>query len=333
MDRDTSTPAESAKWAAAVFDRTPGSAPTRRGQEQPSEAYRGSRFAEVWRAVTADPYDALPHKRLGLHSVPELFARSLYGAARRTLSTRADLLPPFDKLVHPLGICLRGTWRIDEPTPYTGLFKAGSQGLIIARASDAMGEDRPGKLRFMGIAGKLWPTHDPEHQAPLATGNFFTLENLSGSHTRHFLDATLSTDLLPVRPHAGIASKAPVGLVAGPAFVLADRALSPTQAMIRSLSPIAELGEWERDDAVAPVVMRLVPSPASRRVDAADLREELRMEHHAGGIRYDIEVSDHRSWLFARGFTRIGAIHFTESVASYSGDHRLHFAHPPRARG
>jgi hypothetical protein len=243
-----------------------------------------------------------------------------------------------------VGICLRGTWSIDDSTRYTGLFKPGSKGLIIARASDAMGEDRTGKLRFVGMAGKLWPTDDPEHATPLATGNFFTLENLSGSHTRHFLDATLSTDLLPVRPHAGIAKKVPVGLLAGPAFVLADRALSPTQAMIRSLSPIAELGEWERGDAVAPVVMRLVPSPASRRVDTADLREELRMQHHPDGIHYDIEVSDRRSWLFSRGFRRIGTIHFTASVASYSGDHRLHFAHPrfarapegalrPRARG
>lgn len=323
MDHDTSTEEARAKWPTArPREQTPASAP-----------YRGARFAEVWRAVSADPYDALPHKRLGLQSVAELFAKGLYGAARRTLTTQRDLLPPFDKLVHPIGTCLRGTWSIDVRTPYTGLFKYGSKGLLIARASDAMGEDRPGKLRFMGIAGKLWPTDDPEHEAPLATGNFFTLENLSGSHTRHFLDAVLSTDLLPIRPHAGVASKAPVGLVAGPAFVLADRALSPTQAMIRSLSPIAELGEWERGDAVAPVVMRLVPSPGSRRVDTADLREELRMVHHPNGIRYDIEVSDHRSWLFARGFRRIGAIHFSESVASYSGDHRLHFAHPPRARG
>jgi hypothetical protein len=322
MDHDTGTEGARGKWPSASTPK----------QTAVSTSYRGSRFSEVWRAVSSDPYDTLPHKRLGLHSVPELLARNLYGDARRTLETQEDLLAPFDKLVHPLGICLRGTWTIDAPTPYTGLFKSGSKGLIIARASDAMGEDRPGKLRFMGIAGKLWATDDPEHAAPLPTANFFTLENLSGSHTRHFLDATLSTDLLPIRPHAGVTAKAPVGLVAGPAFMLADRALSPTQAMIRSISPIAALGEREGSEAVAPVVMRLVPSPGHRRAATADLREELHMQHHPHGMHYRIEVSDHRSLLFARGFRRIGAIHFADSVASYSGDHRLHFAHPPHAQ-
>jgi hypothetical protein len=322
MNHETSTPAASTKWAVGRPPQQPA----------PSTAYRGSRFADVWRAVSADPYDALPEKRLGLSSVPELISKSIYRAARRTLETRADLLPAFDKLVHTVGICLRGTWTIDDTTRYTGLFKTGSKGLIIARASDAMGEQRAGKLRFMGLAGKLWATHDPDHEAPLPTGNFFTLENLSGSHTRHFLDATLTTDLMPLQPRVGVAGKIPVGLLAGPAFMLADRALSPTQAMIRQLYPIAELGEWERSDAVAPVVMRLVPSARSRRVETAELREELRMQHHPEGIRYDIEVADHRSWLLAHGFRRIGEIHFTDSVASYSGDHRLHFAHPPHKR-
>jgi len=320
MNHETSAARASAKWVAL------------RAPDEPTESavYRGSRFADVWRAVSADPYDALPDKRLGLASLPELISKGIYRAARRTLTTRADLLAPFDKLVHPVGICLRGTWLIDDSTRYTGLFKTGSKALIIARASDALGEQRPGKLRFLGMAGKLWPSDDPNHATPLPTGNFFTLENLSGTHSQHFVDATLSSDLLPVQPRAGIVAKLPLGALAGPAFMLADHARSPTQAMIRQLYPIAELGEWERSDAVAPAVMRLVPSPRCRRASTPDLREELRMEHHPDGIRYDIEVADRRSWLLARGFRRIGEIHFTESVASYSGDHRLHFAHPPK---
>lgn len=323
MDHETSSPLASAKWVAL------------RAPDEPTElpVYRGSRFADVWRSVCADPYDALPDKRLGLASLPELISKGILRAARRTLATRADLLPAFDKLVHTVGICLRGTWSIDDSTPYTGLFKTGSKALIIARASDAIGEQRPGRLRFLGLAGKLWPTEDPEHATPLSTGNFFTLENLAGSHSQHFVDATLASDLWPPQPRAASVAKLPLAVLAGPAFMLADRAWKPTQAMVRQLYPIAELGEWERSDAVAPALMRLVPSPRCRRVETADLREELRMQHHPGGIRYDIEVADRRSWLLAHRFRRIGEIHFTESVASYSGDHRLHFAHPPFRRG
>lgn len=290
-------------------------------------AYRGSRFADVWRTVCSDAYETLPEKRLGLTSIPELLSKGIYAAARRTLTSRADLLPPFDKLVHCVGICLRGTWSIDADTPYTGLFATGSSGLLIARASDAVGEHRPGKLRFMGLAGKLYATGDPEHETPLRTANFFTLENLSGTHTKHFLDAILPTDLWRPRPRAEAAAEVPVGAVVGAAFALADRALSPAQAMFRQLDPIAALEESQHHSAVSPVVMRLVPSAGNRSVDASDLREELRMVHHPEGIRHHIEVADRRG--NANAFRRIGSIHFTKSVASYAGDHRLHFAHPP----
>ena len=292
-------------------------------------AYRGSRFAEVWRAVMADPYDALPDKRLGLGSLRDMVVKGIYRAARRTLTTREDLLSPFDKLVHPAGICLRGSWLIDETTPYTGMFKTGKRGLIIARASDAAGEFRPGKLRFLGLAGKLYDTTDPDHAEPLPTANFFTIENLAGSYTRHFVEATLSSDLLPVAPHAAALLNAAAGALVGPAFSWADRALTPTQPMIRQLYPLAELGESDREDCASPVVMRLAALPNSRRVDTADLRQELDLRYHPDGLSFEIQVADHRSLLLARGFRRIGQVHFTDSVASYSGDHRLHFAHPP----
>ena len=294
-----------------------------------AETYAGSRFSEVWQALTAQPYERLPVSPVTASSTLRLLRKNIYGAARRTLTRRDDLLPEFDKLVHPVGICLRGSWEITERTTYTGMFRKGSRGLLIARASDGLGEYRPGRLRFMGIAGKLYPTDDPEHLEPLPTGNFVMLENLGGSHTAHFVDAALSTDLVPMRPHAGLLWKLPLGLVAGTAFALADRALRPTQPMIRQLYPLAALGE-EPDRAVhAPMVMRLIGAPSNRRVETADLRDELSMEHHPDGLRFEIHAADHRSYLFPHGFRRIGEIRFTESVASHAGDHRLHFAHAP----
>ncbi|MDB4987763.1 MAG: hypothetical protein JWN04_2941 [Myxococcaceae bacterium] len=325
MQHATST----SKQATGNSTGTWNSTRVRGAEAAPTAAYQGSRFADVWRAVAADPYDALPDRRLRLSSLRAFVTDDIYKASRRTLSSREDLMPPFEKLVHPAGICLRGSWSIDETTPYSGLFKTGSRGLIIARASDALGETRPGKLRFMGLAGKLYPTSDPDHATPLPTANFFTLENLSGSHTRHFVEARLANDLLPIRPHAGILAKAHLGAFAGPAFSLADRALSPLQPMIRQLYPIAELGETDREDAVSPVVLQLAALPKSRRVETSDLRQELDLRYHPDGLRFEIRVADQRSYLFAPRSRRIGEIHFTESVASYSGDHRLHFAHPP----
>jgi hypothetical protein len=302
--------------------------PRRDSLTSPHDGYVGSRFAEVWDVVASDPYDVLPDARLRPRAALRLLYDNLYRDARRTLEARDDLLPPFDKQVHPAGICLAGSWRITEETPYTGLFRSGAQALLIARASDAMGEQRPNKLRFMGLAGKLYATSDPQHPTPLPTANFFTLENLGGSHTPHFVDATLTTDLLPVRPHAGLLAKTLIGAVAGPAFMLADRALSPTRAMIRSLSPIAALGEPLPERAHAPVVMRLSGATSNRRFDTPDLREELAMAQHPEGLRFAIEVADRRTAALTSGFRTIGEIHFTQSVASHAGDHRLHFHHP-----
>lgn len=290
--------------------------------------YAGSRFAEVWRAVTAEPYDVLPDRRLRPLSALRLLRQGIYRDARRTLARRDDLLPRFDKLVHPSGVCLSGSWRITARTPYSGLFRTGAEGLIIARASDAVGEHRPNKLRLMGLAGKLYPTTDPQHAEPLPTANFFTLENIGGSHTPHFVDATFSTDLLPLRPRAGLLSKLAIGAVVGPAFMIADRALQPSRPLIRQLYPIAALGEPAGAEVRAPVVMRLVGSPFNRRVDTPDLREELAIEHHPEGLRFDIQVADHRSYFRATGFRTIGTVHFGAAVASWGGDHRLHFHHP-----
>jgi hypothetical protein len=303
----------------------------------PAEApppYRGSRFREVWSVVQSDPYRALPEHVIGLREVLHLRTLvAIYRASRRTLYTPNDLLPPFDKPVHPLGICLRGRWRISAPTPYTGYFREGAEGLLIARASDNMGENRPARLRFLALAGKLYPTTDPDHAAPLRTANFVMNENLIGSHTKHFVDARLTTDLLPFRPHLDPRLKLPAGLLVASTFALADRATSITQALHRQLYPIAQLGEPASRPWRAPCVMRLVSDARNRRIETPDLREELAIRHHPEGIRYTIEVSDRRSILVPTRFRPIGEVVFTDSVASFSGDHRLHFHHPAFRHG
>lgn len=304
-----------------------------RSDEDPSKPYEGSRFAEVWNAVRSDPYAELPQKIIDARQVFSLETLvGIYRSAQRTLSSHADLLPPFQKLVHPVGICLRGTWRITERTPYSGFFRQGSEGLLIARASDNMGESRPGRLRFLGLAGKLYPTNDPDHATSLRPANFVMNENLIGSHTAHFVDATLATDLLPFRLHYDTRIKLALGALVATTFALADRATNFRQSLIRQLYPIAELAEQNAATTRAPVVMRFVGCPGNRRVDTSELREELHMKHHPDGIRYEIQVSDQRNYLLRREYARIGEVHFTESVSSCTCDHRLHFRHPPHRR-
>src|SRR5687767_427989 len=232
--------------APSKINGKPTSKPQRNALVFDSHVYKGSRFGDVWQALSSLPYTVLPEDRVGWHSVvPWLKNAALLRAARRTLDSNADMLPSFRKLVHPIGIALRGIWRITRPTRYTGYFATGSEALIIARASDALGETRPGQLRFLGMGGKLYPTTDPNHREPLKTANFFVFENIGGSHTERFSEASYCNDLLPVTPHLGAAVNAPLANIVGPAFAIADKTIDPTQLMIRQLYPIAELGESE----------------------------------------------------------------------------------------
>ncbi|HEX5657573.1 MAG TPA: hypothetical protein VFX59_10280 [Polyangiales bacterium] len=290
--------------------------------------YHGSRFEEVWDAVCSDPYRTLPERLIRVRDVlhPSALAR-IYRASRRTLRSPADLLPPFEKPVHPLGICLRGRWQIRAQTDYTGMFRAGSEGLLIARASENFGETRLGRLRFLALAGKLYPIADPKHARPLRPANFVMNQNLVGTHTPHYVDANLATDLLPFRMHLDPTPKLIGGLLVALSFAAADRAFHFRRALRRQLYPISTLGERDPRGCRAPQVMRFVPHPDNPRVDAADFRAELARAIEPRGLRYTIEVSDQKSVLRPLRFRAIGEVHFEQAVASFSGDHRLHFHH------
>src|SRR4051794_34237717 len=100
--------------------------------------YAGTRFADVWAEVTSTPYASLPHTSVSVTRFFGLGVSYLKNAAIRTINDQNDLLPHFDKLVHPNGVCLAGTWNITEPNEYSGYFTEGSRGLLIARASVAL---------------------------------------------------------------------------------------------------------------------------------------------------------------------------------------------------
>jgi len=92
-------------------------------------AYDGSQFLNTWEEVKSDPYQGqkLPRTKVSVGSLYHFLKSKIKVAASRTLSDHSDLLPRFDKLAHPNGVCLKGTWEITQANPYSGYFKKGQR--------------------------------------------------------------------------------------------------------------------------------------------------------------------------------------------------------------
>src|SRR5712692_1040850 len=126
----------------------------------------GSRFSVVRDAVFANPYQKVWGAKGNAPLVPfpvtfmPLIKGMLPGggtwqflaAAKRVLASDSDLRwgpdgKGFRRLLHTNGICMTGLWAVTEDTPYTGYFRKGSRGLIIARYSTCCTETRRGNTR------------------------------------------------------------------------------------------------------------------------------------------------------------------------------------------
>lgn len=318
-------------------------------------AYRGSRFREVRDAVFANPYQQvwgrdgeppLPFDEPKLsHMLRGAFGRAypLRQAAERTVDTGADLRwgpdrRGFRRIVHPYGVCLSGRWKIDADSGYSGYFRKGSQALVVARYSTA-GLIRRGQTRAQALAGKLFPTTDADHAEPLPTANFFTLDDVGGTRTDHVNDVAFvnAPDVTPWRHPAAI----PILAVADVVFTMVDR-----ESTIRQLYPIAELGEEPGTPTRAPQFMRLTLDAGQPRIagEGLDARDEILAQIYDRGdpaprreLVVDIDITDdgetfgmlgYKKRTF-RNWRRIGRMVFDSAVASYNGDHVLHFGHPP----
>jgi hypothetical protein len=282
------------------------------------EPYVGSRLSDVWAQVASDPYAALPHETVTVGKFFSWTRNKLKDAAIRTISTESDVLPHFDKLVHPNGVCLRGSWNITESSPYTGYFEQGRRGSILARASVALSDTTRGNFRGFGLAGKIFPTDDPNHTDLLKTANFFVIDDLGGTMAEHFMDAELTNEPKTTIHPSQALYLATVGGAASAAFRAAD--INPGR---RQVYPIAELGMADTTKAKTPTWM-MIRGASGSRFDEADFRDELTAAVQAGPIVLDILVSEDRSV----GWDKIGFIELDEAVTSDSCDHRLHFSHP-----
>jgi hypothetical protein len=319
-------------------------------------AYEGSRFSEVRDAIFANPYQEvwpgpvarLPTYKVALSDVLRgvlTFGRRFVfqQATARAVDSHADLRwgsdrRGFRRLLHPNGICLTGLWRITEATAWSGYFRAGSEALVVARYSTCCSETRRGHTRSLALAGKLYPTADPEHPHPLRTASFITQQDIAGEDTDYINDAQLrnAPDVHFWRRGSGV----PVLLVTGVVFGRVDR--QPTQ---RQLYQIAELGKADGQPTRSPRYMRLSIVAEQPRIagNELDFRDEVMAQIFDPGdpvprrtLAFDIDVSDeavsHGPALVRRvtvsGWQRIGKLVFDNAVASYNGDFVLHFNHP-----
>ncbi len=97
----------------------------------------------------------------------------------------------FRRIIHANGVCLTGLWEIPEETEYSGYFKRGSRGLLVGRYSCGTSGVQRGELRSQALVGKLFPTTDPNHEEPLHTASFITMEDIAGTYTAYINDAEL----------------------------------------------------------------------------------------------------------------------------------------------
>ena len=320
-------------------------------------AYGGSRFSVVRDALFANPYQETWGARGGppLPVHPVTLSSLLYGilpfgppyvfrqATERAVDSAADLRwgpnrKGFRRLVHPNGICLTGVWQITEDTGYSGYFRNGSRALVVGRYSTCCRETRRGHVRSLSLVGKLFPTADPDHVAPLRTASFITQEDIGGDYNDYINDVQLlnAPNTTALRRGLGM----PLLALFGVMLSLVDK--RPT---IRQLYQVAELGKAQGEPTRAPTFMRLTVAPGQPRIEGAELdfRDEIMAQIYDPGdprpkrmLTFNIDVTDDgethgppfRERRTFRNWRRIGTITFDRAVVSYNGDFVIHFRHP-----
>src|SRR5262249_24193239 len=259
----------------------------RQGITQEDKDYQGSRFSDVKAAIFANPYQKvwgdpneppLPNYKTTNKSV---YAGTLPGgqppqfklASIRALDSAADLRwgedrKGFRRLLRPNAVCVTGVWEITEDNPYSGYFKKGSQGLVIARISAGVTMTLRGIRRAYGIVLKLYPTADENHENLLQTANVFLADDLGGTTASHITEVELTN-----APHVtgfNRGNEIPILLKEGVIFELVDR-MSTT----RQVYPIAELEKSLDVQTNSPEFMRLKVSSGHRVIDEEDVRNEV----------------------------------------------------------
>ena len=278
-------------------------------------------FYSIWKILSKSPYQALPQRKVSYSKLTDGERNIILTDAKRTLMSREDILPPFEKLAHPNGICFQGQWEITRSNPYSGYFKQGSKALIISRASSALSNTHSGEIRSFGFAGKLFPTLNKSKISSQPTANFFLIDDLGGTDAPYYTDVSL-TNAPPLSFNSELLKHLRYGLKVSNAFEKADQ--HPT---IRQLHEISYLGTGKHTKVITPRWMKIkARSEKKEAVDNLDFRDELALDR-GELLVFDISVSSTKN-AESKAWQKIGKITLKRSVSSSTCDRRLHFHHP-----
>lgn len=299
-----------------------------------STAANASSFNEVWGVVTkASPDNLVYEKELPMrkHSLKEMLDSpvDIYEAAKRAITDQSDLFEKnTKKLIRSNGICLAGKWVINKDSPYSGYFAKGAEGLVILRASVGFDETTRGEFRSFGMAGKLFPTMDPDKD--VKTANFFLIDDNAGTKRPYYMDAPLLSEAKIT--YLNILTDAirdfSINFIRMLLTVEKAQKKADEDSKIRQLYPISRAGMKDIRFAKSPALLKVVGSKDTFRVDEADFRNELRVKnYYSHKIRFDIHVAPERTkkpeWS-----APIGYIEVFEDAVSDACDMRLRFPHP-----
>ena len=317
--------------------------------------YEGSRYSEVREAIFANPYRSGPAGQgpgelpMFISRIKNAWAGLFRGqnifrqASARVLDSRADLRwgkdgKGYRRIIAPNGICVTGEWEITEDNPFTGYFKKGSKGLIIGRVSSDGNETKRGQRRSISLGMKIYPTMTKGHKKPLIPASVIIQEDLGGMKTAYMNDAMLMNAPSIHAYRRGIFVL--IMLRANSIFKKLDKVPGSRQN-----ADVAELGKPADEQTKAPLHMKIEMTPGQRKIegDKLDFRDEIYQHIYVDGsdeptgvMEWDISVADYGRETGLPGITtqhvhdwkRIGKLRFTEAVASYNGDHVIHFHHP-----
>lgn len=280
----------------------------------------GSSFSDVRAQLLSDRYDVLPHHNVTIGTMFQAGKNLLMRDSKTLFDSKADLVPPMQKLLHPTGICLFGRWTITEPSDYTGCFRQGTDHLIIVRCSSLFANTDRGTRRGFGFAGKIFPTLDSNQ--PVQTANFITIDDLGGTFAKRFTDVAL-TNQPPTGLNFGMI---PLALVVANVLYVFRRTDSKTD--YRPLTQLNETGLRPGETPQGPKWLQISAEEGISKSDAIDFREELRVANYKEGkLRFMVSVASEATPLGKRLWRRLGTIELTEDVCSESGDHRIRFWH------
>ncbi|PIP96045.1 MAG: hypothetical protein COW00_07120 [Bdellovibrio sp. CG12_big_fil_rev_8_21_14_0_65_39_13] len=282
------------------------------------QTYVGSNFNSVWAQVTSDAY-AKPQNKISFGSLVEFGVNKIKNSAERTLSDHSDILPQFNKLAHPNGICLKGTWEIDQENIYSGLFKNGSKAMIIARASTAMSTTKAGETRAFGLAGKIFSQDEVDQESLVPTANFFLVDDLGGTKAKHYTDVAMTNEPAVSKTFEVIKNLA-YALKLASTFGKADE--NP------GMRQMYEISEMDAEGKVITPKWMKIQARAGQTINKSDFRDELNVKNYNNHLVFDISVANSELSNGQKDWERIGSVTFEESVVSNSCDHRLHFHHP-----